>query len=329
MLPGSQRRQRREGIYWFNTNIVKSAAKSADVKVESFMSERKTKTKTNSDIRLCTGCKRFISGRNFWRHQCCDQKPTRVNPVAMLREPHTDKDFENNILRRFRNGEPGDICRMNRIIQHVEYRHYCLRKSQTSKVVAVRKSVMQEMRELARLLIKFREIARDQEGLECELGMEEMLSRVHLPILRQAITELAAADSEKDGQEKYDQKIGMGNILTRTIKSMKGMYAEAMEDEKAAELDRFHDAYKFRAHELFASAHHRAVAQSTNKALRPASLLEEVHLEKLKSFIATEIAGVTTGRRVEVEEYVLLRSLVVSRLTLFNGRRGASTDAPK
>ena len=158
-----------------------------------------------------------------------------------------------------------------------------------------------------------------QEGLESELGMEEMLSRVHLPILRQAITELAAAFSEKD---KDDQKIGMDNILTRTIKSMKGMYAEVMEDEKATELDRFHEEYKFRAHELFASARYRAVAQSTNKAHRPASLPEEVHLQKLKSFIKTEIDRVTTGRRVEVEEYVLLRSLVVSRLTLFNRRRG-------
>ena len=109
----------------------------------------------------------------------------------MLREPHTDKDFKNNIRRRFRNGELGDICRTNRIIQHVGYRHYCLRKSQTSKPVAVRKSVMQEMRELARLLIKCREIAREQVGLDCELVTEEMLSRVHLPIPRQAITELA------------------------------------------------------------------------------------------------------------------------------------------
>ena len=141
---------RRDGIYWYNTNIVKSAAKSADVKVDSFMSERKKKL--NSDIRLCTGCKCFISGRNVWRHNCCDDKPVRVNPVAMFREPHTDKDFENNILRRFRNGKLGDICRTNRIIQHVGYRHYCLRKSQTSKPVAVRKSVMQDMRELARLL---------------------------------------------------------------------------------------------------------------------------------------------------------------------------------
>ena len=58
-----------------------------------------------------------------------------------------------------------------------------------------------------------------------------------------------------------------------------------------------------------------------NKVRRPASLPEEVHLQKLKSFIATEIDRVTTGQ-VDVEEYVLLRSLVVCRLTLFNGRRG-------
>ena len=125
---------------------------------------------------------------------------------------------------------------------------------------------MQEMRELARLLIKFRETARE-EGMECELGMEEMLSCVRLPILRQAIDELAR---EKDDQEKYGQKLGMNNILMRTIKSMKGMYAETMEDEKAAELDSCHDSYKFRAHELFASARYRAVAQSMNKACRPA-----------------------------------------------------------
>ena len=170
----------------------------------------------------------------------------------------------------------------------------------------------------------FMEIAREREGLVCELGMEEMLSRVHLPILRQAITELAAADPEKD---KDDQKIGMGNILTRTITSMKGMYAEAMEDEKAAELDRFHDAYKFRSHELYASARSRAIYQSMTKARRPSSLPDDAHLQKLKSFIVAEIARITTGRQVKVEEYVLLRSLVVSRLTLFNGRRGASTDA--
>ena len=72
--PTSAEEWRRDGMYWFNTNIVKSAAKSSDVKVESVMSERKNKT--NSNIRLCTECKRFISGRNFWRHQCCGDKPT-------------------------------------------------------------------------------------------------------------------------------------------------------------------------------------------------------------------------------------------------------------
>ena len=41
-----------------------------------------------------------------------------------------------------------------------------------------------------------------------------------------------------------------------------------------------------------------------NNTRRPASLPEDVHLQKLKSFIATKIARITTGRRVEVEEYV-------------------------
>ena len=112
------------------------------------------------------------------------------------------------------------------------------------------------------------------------------MSRVRLPILRQAIDDLAG--------EKYGQKLNA--IVARTIKSMKGMYAKAMEDAKAVELDRFHDAYKFRSHEVFASARYSAVAQSMNKARRPASLPEEVHLQKLESFIATEIERVTIGR---------------------------------
>ena len=91
----------------------------------------------------------------------------------------------------------------------------------------------------------------------------------------------------------------MNAILVRTIKSMKGMYAEAMEHAKATELDHVYDAYTFRSHEMFESTRYRAVAQSMNKVRRPASLPEEVHLQKLKSFIATEIDRVTTGQ-VEV-----------------------------
>ena len=65
---------------------MKSATKSSEVKVERFTSERKNKSNTN--MRLCTGCKRFISGRNIRRHQteCCGEKPLPVDPLAMLRK---------------------------------------------------------------------------------------------------------------------------------------------------------------------------------------------------------------------------------------------------
>ena len=47
---------------------------------------------------------------------------------------------------------------------------------------------------------------------------------------------------------------------------------------------------------------------------------EESELKKLNLFISTEIAETTA--RFNVEKYTWLRSLIVCRLTLYNGRRG-------
>lgn len=106
------------------------------------------------------------------------------------------------------------------------------------------------------------------------------------------------------------------------MKSLKGLYAEEMKDDKCRELDMFGDAYRFRSHEMFATARYQAVHQSMDKARRPASLPEEEAVETLKTYIKTAINSLTSEKELEGEKYILLRSLVVSRLTLFNGRRG-------
>ena len=73
---------RRDGIYWHNTNVIKSAGKRYEGRVDTFLSQRKNKSQNN--IRLCTGCKRFVSSRNFWRYQnaCCREKPLPVNRLS-------------------------------------------------------------------------------------------------------------------------------------------------------------------------------------------------------------------------------------------------------
>ena len=116
----------------------------------------------------------------------------------------------------------------------------------------------------------------------------------------------------------------------RTIKLLKGMYEEAMQEVKCRELDMLTDAYKFCSHEVFATARYKAVAQSMDKARSPASLPEEQAVTTLKSYVTSEIAMLTSAvEQMQGENYILLRSLVVCRLTLFNGRRGDEPDDTK
>jgi hypothetical protein len=63
-----------------------------------------------------------------------------------------DPEFA-DILNRHRDGEVGDLIRTDPIIQQVGYRHYNLRRHEVSKQDEVRKTVMGDMRELARLFI--------------------------------------------------------------------------------------------------------------------------------------------------------------------------------
>ena len=130
-----------------------------------------------------------------------------------------------------------------------------------------------------------------------------MFSRQHLALLRETINVLAG--------DKYGLKLSINAIILRTVKTLKGMYGERMDDVKCHELDLFTDALKFRSHELFASAWYRAIAQSMDKARRPASLPEEDDMFKLKVYVTREIERLPSSLTIQGEDYVLLRSLVV------------------
>ena len=78
----------REGMFWNNTNIIKNAKKPAEIPTGDFLSERKLKNLDN--IKLCSDCKRFVSGQNFQRHQksCSGERPVAISPVVMDHESH-------------------------------------------------------------------------------------------------------------------------------------------------------------------------------------------------------------------------------------------------
>ena len=68
----------------------------------------------------------------------------KVNPSVMFRKPHTDEEFDKNILQTFRELEAGSICVTDEIIQQVGY---CLRRCHKSKTIEGKKNVTHEMLE--------------------------------------------------------------------------------------------------------------------------------------------------------------------------------------
>ena len=225
---------------------------------------------------------------------------------------HKDKQFVKDILSKFRNSEIGKLCQNDELIKQVGFRHYCLRRHEASKMNEIKKTVMSEMRELARLFVTFQSLT------ENTVTTEDMFTRKHLPNLREAIEKMVEPSFQ--GKEKYGLKLNINAIIQRTIKSLKGFYTETQQDDKYEELGKFQMAYSFRSHEIFSGARFQCLSQTLNKSRKPDQLPNENELKMLKDFISSEISQIV--KVFDINQYTWLRSLVVCRLTLYNGRRG-------
>ena len=300
-------KKRREGIYQFNLIKMKETAFSKSSE-NSLMRERRLKL--SDRVNMCLGCNKFLSSLNFRKHKCTvlNAGLANLNFVCSDRV-HKDPEFAEEILKRFRATDAGQLCREDPLIKQVGCRHFCLRRSEQGKKDEIRKCVMSEMRELARLFIKFKSLAM------VPVTTEDMFTRRHISVLMLTIEEMVSCEGSK--KEKHGLKLQLNAI---SIKSLKGFFNDTLQDAKCEELERFWSAYKFRTPEMFSDARYESIKKFLNKARRPEMLPVKDEMEKLKIFTQAEIARITQA--FDQKQYAWLRSLVVSRITLYNGRRG-------
>lgn len=279
---------------------------------------RERKPALEDQLRVCVECKGFYSNKYFFKHKCVTQKPQALKPKLLQKSAmdkmEADKEFK-EILNRFRDGQVGDLCRTNKTVKMIGYRHFNLRRHEEEKQDEVRKVVMAEMRELSRLFVQFQFLS------GTERTVEDMFSRDHLPELVEAVQQLVKIENvSSDRKEKHGQKLFLDAVILRSVKTLKGHYAETKQDDKGKELKYFKTAYKHKSNEMFPSARQMCVKNSLEKSRRPANLPDEMALKQLKEFIASEVQNVVENYCVK--KYTWLRNLVVARLTLYNSRRG-------
>jgi len=155
-----------EGMHKYNMKMMSTPNPNLD----KLMRLRRPKYKDR--LVKCAKCDKYVSNRSFYKHRyvCGISAISMPKPKQDL---HKDEEFQSDILNRFRDGPAGQLCREDNIIKQIGYRHYCLRKAEESKIEQVRKSVMTDMRELARLFLIFKNQS------EVRVSTEDMFSRKH------------------------------------------------------------------------------------------------------------------------------------------------------
>lgn len=302
--------KRIEGMYEYNMANLEDSNK--------IMRERKPKTEDK--VRLCGKCRKFFSNRTFYRHKsiCTGISSECSEPLKLeLIKPNCmefleDKDFITNILNRFRDSDVGRFIRGNKIVQIIGYTRYCARRAESSKINEVRKEIMTEMRELTRLFFHFRIIS------PSDVSVEDMYKRKHIKDLKMAMNTMCEGNNE--GEEKHGLKLNIHATFQKSLKIFKGYLSESMKDQEKVEVEHFQDAFKFSSPQLLAKARYETEKNSMHKARLPKNLPEESEMKTMKHFIEGQLGGLVNN--FHLNQFTLLRSLIVARLTLYNGRRG-------
>jgi len=303
--------KRREGMYIYNQQIVEKDGETSHSN-SSMMRERKPKGPDS--LRMCSECKSFFSNRSYYLHVKKCQYATGLKPKALKlstllpvqnERMDRDEDFQ-KLLNSYSEKPASKLVRHTRIIQKVGWRHFCLRRAEKSKIVEINKCIATEMRELARLFIVF------QSYVTSSVTFENMFERRYIENLLDAIDEL--------GYEKHGIKLNIHAILTRTMKTLKGIYSDQSQDDRRSELLKFQEAYSYRIPEVLADARFKNLTQ-TQKHRRPEELQSTESMQILKTYVSQQI-GSLMATAFDISQYPTLRDLLVSRLTLFNARRG-------
>ena len=306
---------RKDGIMKYN---------KTQMKVEGHAYERE-RSRTNDDhLVLCNGCNGFYSKKYFARHskQCKNDVASQpqalpVKHLMLLADDQVSDEFKADVLAKFSNNPVGDICRSDASIVMYGHKMYEKIHAKQDKVYEVKRSVMSDMRRLATLFLKFSSVCQDNVPA---LTSSDMLTRNKFESLLVAIKEL----TYEDGQLKAGLKTAYYYLLKKFAKVVKASFLVRDDDEKAAEIDKFLEVLALNQHIVFGDATYVLNQNRQSRLRRPESLPSEEDVTKLKAYTVNRIQELTADdyKMWDTPSFTELRDLAVSRLTLFNARRG-------
>ncbi|KAK3777984.1 hypothetical protein RRG08_038780 [Elysia crispata] len=188
----------------------------------------------------------------------------------------------------------------SQLVRHLTRKH----KMEDAVVPALKLPKMEQRR-------AFEKIRKD--GI---LKMNNVLEREHFDTLCDSIRDLTTGEN---GEIKAGLKLKIGYVLKKLIKTAKGYYIQTNEMEKSVEVDRFSAVLDLNWDYIFYTAQVMC-EQRRNTLRKPQAVPVEEDVSKLRAFILNEMQKLSDDELMKWDhhDFVKMRNLIVSRLTMFN-----------
>ncbi|XP_069105781.1 uncharacterized protein [Argopecten irradians] len=236
----------------------------------------------------------------------------------MIEEYEESDDFKLRILSKFRQDVVGQLCQKDEFIKLLGRQNFKRVMNRKEKTAELREKIMSDMRRFGTLFLEFKSIA-DTHKQDIS-SSADMLSRRHFKYLQEAIENVTKCD---EGKIKSGLKTGIGYLLKRAAKTLKGYCLLNHDDKSANEVDNFSTILSYFWPSMFGDAEYANVKARQLDLRRPKRLPEELQVQQLRSHVVNGISELLDPyKMLSKHDFKTLRDLLVCRLTLFNARRG-------
>ena len=290
---------RKEGI--LNTNLQGQGKKTLEA-------ERVTSVK--GPLVKCTSCNGFYSKTSFYKHKKrCTTSAIPVSTKCLKEASKTlTARFAKEVLSCFRDDDVGHICLTENLLKVIGHKLFQRTFRRFDKAMEGKKSVMNDMRLLARLYVAY--------GVDHTFF--EMFQRTNFLKLEAAVEEITV----EDGTLKHGLKNKLYYLLKNSCLILEGHFL-SMDDEASARcMGDFRTLLSLNQNSVFADAAY-AINKSRQEKLRAPELeADEEEVRLLHSRTKSIIREISLESTLNQHSFIELRDAICCRLTMFNARRG-------
>lgn len=314
---------RREGIYEHNKKFI--SHQSATFLRERRMSRKRVLRGGLLDetklTKICSRCKGVFDKDYMRKHRkiCSVAAGSTVGvdlSMSVLRSVAdcgmNNSEFSRQILCKFRDDECGMIVKKDRMILEVGQYYF------DNNPKKQRHIVMTHMRRLGLLLMKFRDVT----NTDLATGADMLdPAKENFDKLCEAIDCLCTTS---EGQSKSNLRLAVVYLLIRAAKVMQGYYLVSNEKANEVKVKDFGKVLCYKRGKLVGDSLYRINMRRLETLRKPGEMPTESDLAKLRAHCQEVMAKLSdVYKKLNVIEFRRLRAATVTRLTVYNARRGS------